>query len=94
MILCKPSALILRFAFGVSGVSGTGSDSPLIFAQRAFCASFMRRRVAALNFLRVPVWASGVAASPVRGAAVGSASISRSAVSARSMAVFGAQVGR
>src|ERR1022692_790247 len=58
MILFIPSGLIRRLGFVGLGVAGAG-DVPLIAAHRFFCASAMRRRVAALRFL---AGASGVAA--------------------------------
>jgi hypothetical protein len=62
MILFIPSALILRLGFGGSGVSvDCGSISPLSLAHRAFCASAIFLRDAALNFLRLRVGASAVA---------------------------------
>jgi hypothetical protein len=68
IIFFIPSALIFRFGFGASGVAGSGvagavaSDVPLAAAQRLCCASFIRRRAAALNFLRLPGTDCGVAA--------------------------------
>jgi hypothetical protein len=60
-ILAIPALLIRRLGFGASGVaSAGGSDSTRIFAHLRCWASFMRRRVAAENFFRFPVGASGV----------------------------------
>ena len=86
-----PSALIRRLGFGGSGAGGGGgSTSPLILAHRVFCARPIFLRAAALNFLRLRVDASGVAAVRISAAVVGAAisSISRRAASARSMAAF------
>jgi hypothetical protein len=75
--------------FGGFGVGGDGgSISPLILAHRAFCASAIFLRDAALNLLRLRVGASAVAGNLTSAAVAGAAipSICRSAVSARSMA--------
>ena len=63
-----PAAESFRLAFGASGLAcAGGSDSPRILAHRRRWASFIRRRVAAENFLRLPGVASDVvAASPGR----------------------------
>src|ERR1017187_9922960 len=58
MILAIPSLLIRRLGFGAFGVAG---NVPLIAAHRFFCASAIRRRVAAE---RLRVGTSGVAVSP------------------------------
>src|ERR1035438_1941198 len=58
MILAIPSLLIRRLGFGAFGVAG---NVPLIAAHRFFCASAIRRRVAAV---RLRVGTSGVAVSP------------------------------
>jgi hypothetical protein len=54
MIAFRPAAESFRLGFGAC--------SPLIFAHLAFCAKAIFRRAAALNFLRLPGVASGVAA--------------------------------
>jgi hypothetical protein len=62
-IAFRPAALILRFGFAASDVSGAvASDSPRILAHRRCCASFIRRRAAAENFRRLSVCVSGVTA--------------------------------
>jgi hypothetical protein len=91
MILFMPSALIRRLGFEGSGAGSDGASiSPLILAHRASCASAIFLRDAALNFLRLSVGASAVAGDLTSAALAGVAipSICRSAVSARSMAVF------
>src|SRR4051794_33424340 len=50
LIAFRPAALILRFGFAVA--AGVASDVSLLVAHLARWASFMRRRAAALNFLR------------------------------------------
>lgn len=52
-----------RFAF--TGSSGAASDCPLILAHRAFCASAMRLRTAALLFPRVFVRAGAATVADV-----------------------------
>lgn len=59
-----PAAESFRLAFGASGLAcADGSASPRIFAHRRRWASFIRRRVSAENFLRLPGMASGVVAA-------------------------------
>jgi hypothetical protein len=72
-----------------SGAGGAvrGAIPPLILAHLAFRAKAIFLRAAALNFLPLPVGASGVVRGSTCPAAVG-ASTSRSATSARSMAAF------
>jgi hypothetical protein len=63
IILFMPSALIRRF--GLAGSFAAGDpDSPLILAHRRCWASFIRRRAAAENFLRLCVGVSARAAGP------------------------------
>ena len=63
-IAALPALLSLRFGFDGSGATGAGgADSPRILAHRRCWASFIRRRAAAENFLRLPVGASDVAAA-------------------------------
>lgn len=91
MILFMPSGLIRRLGFGGAGASGDGASiSPVILAHRAFCASAILLRDAALNFLRLSAGAAAVAGDLISGAVAGVAipSICRSAISALSMAVF------
>jgi hypothetical protein len=60
MIRFIPSGLICRFGFCVSGVAATvGSDSPLSFAHRAFCAKAILLRDAGLNLFRLAGTDSG-----------------------------------
>ena len=62
MMFFMPFALIRRLGFAESGArDDSGSISPLILAHRAFCASAIFLRDAALNFLRLRVGASAVA---------------------------------
>ena len=88
MILFMPSALIRRLGLGGFAVVADGSSiSPLILAHRAFWAKAIFLREAALNLLRLRTGASGVEAGSIC-ASVAGAPTSRSAASARSMAVF------
>src|ERR1017187_5164337 len=59
-----PAALSFRLGFGATAVAAAdGADSPLMLAHRRCCASRIRRRAAAENFLRLLVGATGVAAA-------------------------------
>jgi len=82
MIRFIPSGLIRRLVASIGAGADGGPTSPLILAQRAFCASAILFRAAALNFLCLPVGASTAEA----GASVGPTS--RKAAIARSIAVF------
>ena len=63
-IAALPALLSFRLGFeGVVVADGAGLDSPRIFAHRRCWASFIRRRAAAENFLRLRIGASGVAAA-------------------------------
>jgi hypothetical protein len=63
MILFMPSALFRRF--GLAGSLAAGDpDSPLILAHRRCWASFIRRRAAAENFLRLCAGVSAGSAGP------------------------------
>jgi hypothetical protein len=63
-IAALPALLSFRLGFEGSVVAdGAGPDSLRIFAHRRCWASFIRRRAAAENFLRLRVGASGVAAA-------------------------------
>ena len=67
MIAALPAALRRRLRFGDLVVAGDdGAVSPLTAAQRRCWASFIRRRAAALNFLRFRVGISGLATDTVR----------------------------
>ena len=63
MMAFLPAALRCRLRFGDLVVAGPdGAVSPLTAAHRRCWASLMRRRAAALNFLRLRVRTCGVAA--------------------------------
>jgi hypothetical protein len=67
MIAFLPAALRRRLRFGDLVVVGDGGAvSPLTAAHRRFWASLIRRRAAALNFLRLRVGVSGVATDSAR----------------------------
>jgi hypothetical protein len=64
-IAFRPAAESLRFGLEGSDVAGAGgSDSPRILAPRRSWPCFIRRRVAAENFFRLPVAGFGIVAGP------------------------------